>query len=114
MPFVNKKWEKQKKKTWNFICIIKKHHKERIILLLNKVFYNLFQASSTSTAAPQPGYCLGTGVSCPVCDPAASAAYIFRRHRRQGETNMFCISHHNTIYDKKVSLLNKCGYKIPV
>ena len=37
-----------------------------------------------------------------------------RRHRRQGETNMLCISHHNTTYNKKVIFLNKCGYKISV
>ena len=38
----------------------------------------------TTTPGGQAGYCLGTGEVCPVCDPAATAAYkAIRRYRRQ-------------------------------
>ena len=44
---------------------------------------------TTTTPGSQAGYCLGTGEVCPVCDPAATAAYkAIRRYRRQqGECN---------------------------
>ena len=68
---------------------------------------SIFQASSTSTAGPQPGYCLGTGVACAVCDPDKSAnkAFIashmmYQRHRgrRQGEYSAY----------KEIRLQDKC------
>ena len=44
----------------------------------------MLQVPTTTTPGGQAGYCLGTGEVCPVCDPAATAAYkAIRRYRRQ-------------------------------
>ena len=49
------------------------------------------QEPGVSSTASTAGYCLETGLSCPVCDPAATISVNRNRYRRQGGLQLYSL-----------------------